>query len=560
MRSLLVVLAASAALLAPAATASAGIWTPVASNTTQDITAVDYRAADQLFYATANGQIFKGGVQQLSVPGVTFTGIELNPAGTAGLATANNGKLYRYNGTTWSLVTLTNTTFNHLCPGSGAFLPSTPAGNLTGVSWKDDSTAYVSGADRGVVLKTTDGGLTWGDASRRSTGECFADPGSSSILSDVATLKGTDQVYLVTDSFGARRYTADGFAGPTVERNNSSVNCFNVATKIAVDQDNPNRNFVVARCVSSLAFGFSSDGGVSYDISLDYPNGNNFARLYDVALAGGTAIAVGDSGVILISPDGLKAYFQPADGTEAPTAWRAVDKFDANNAAVVGAGGKLVTSTQASAIPDLIPPAGTISGPVTAIAGQAVTYTANVADNAGGSGINPAAFQWSATGIPGATGNPAAITFPSAGFYTLKVAFKDIAGNAAEATLSVTVSASNIATTGSPTVTRTVQVPGGSISLGAPRACVAAGGSFTATLAFKKSTKKGAKKVKVTKVEFYIDGKRVKTDRKAPFRQTLTVRSLAAGSRHTLKARATIKVKKGKSPKKSVSTTFSVCR
>ena len=102
-------------------------------------------------------------------------------------------------------------------------------------------------------------------------------------------------------------------------------------------------------------------------------------------------------------------------------------------------------------------------------------------------------------------------------------------------------------------MTKTVQVPGGSITLGAPRACVAPGGSFTATLSFKRSTKKGTKKVKVTKVEFYIDGKKVKTDTKAPFRQTLTVKKLKAGTKHTLKARATIKVKKGRSPKKSVS-------
>ena len=124
---------------------------------------------------------------------------------------------------------------------------------------------------------------------------------------------------------------------------------------------------------------------------------------------------VGDGGAILISPDGLKAYFQPADGTEATTGWRAVDKFDANNAAVGGAGGKLVVSTQANTIPDLIAPAGTITGPIEATAGQPATYTANVSDNAGGSGIDPASFQWSATGIPTATGNPAAITFPSAG-------------------------------------------------------------------------------------------------------------------------------------------------
>ncbi len=567
MRTLLVAVGTAAALLVSTATASAGIWTAAPSNTTQDITAVDYRAADQLFYATANGKIFRNGVEQLSVPGVSFTGIELNPSGTAGLATANNGKLYRYNGATWSLVSLANTTRNHLCPGSGGPFAQTsaPAGNLAGVSWKDDSTAYVAGADRGVVLKSTNGGVNWSDVSRRSDGVCFADPGGA-VFSDVATVVGTDLVYVVTDSFGARRFSADGFAGAAAERNTTSVNCFNVPSKIAVDQDNPNRNFMVAKCSGSLAFGFSSDGGVSYDISLDYANGagSSITSLYDVAIAGGTAIAVGDGGVILISPDGLKAYFQPADGSEATTGWRAVDKFDANHAAVVGAGGKLVLSTQASAIPDLVPPAGTITGPVSVAAGQATTYTANVADNAGGSGIDPASFQWSATGIPTATGNPAAITFPSAGFYTLKVAFKDLAGNAGEATLGINVGApapAPAATTRSTaTVKRTIKVPGGSITLTRPKACIKAGSSFTATLSFKRSKKKGTKKVKVVRVDFYIDRKRVKVDKKAPFRQRLTVRKLKAGSRHTLKARATIKVRKGKSPKKSVRTTFVVCK
>jgi len=560
MRLLLVVAATAALMLSATASASAGIWSARASGTTQDITAVDYRAPDQLFYATANGQILKNATVQLNVPGVTFTGIELNPSGTAGLATANTGKLYRFDGTTWTLKSLANTSFNHECPGSGGPFPRTftPTGNLTGVSWKDDLTAYISSADRGVVLKTTNGGASWQDVSRQADGSCFADPGSGALLSDVMTQKGTDNVWVVTDSFGGRRFSADGFAGPTAVRNDTSVNCFDVPMKIAVDQDNPNRNFVVGKCSGGLAMGFSSDGGVSYDISLEYPNFNSssITTLYDVALAGGSAIAVGDGGVILTSPDGLKAYNQPADGTEGTTGWRAVDKFDGNNAAVVGAGGKLVVSTQANTIPDLIPPAGTISGPVTATAGQATTYTANVTDNAGGSGIDPNSFQWSATGVPTATGNPAAITFPSAGFYTLKVTFKDFAGNAAEATINVEVKA---AKPGSATVTKTIQVPGGSITLGAPRACVAPGGSFTATLAFKRSTKKGSKKVKVTKVEFYIDGKKVKTDAKAPFRQTLTVKKLTAGTKHTLKARATIKVKKGRSPKKSVSATFSVC-
>ncbi len=332
---------------------------PVASNTTQDITAVDYRGPGDLYYATANGQIFKNGALQLSVPGVSFTGIELNPSGTAGLATANNGKLYRYNGTTWGARQPGELHVQPHLPRQRRTLPRTftPTGNLTGVSWKDDTTAYVSSADRGVVLKTTNGGTTWIDVSRQSDGTCFADEGSSVLFTDVATVKGTDLVYVLGDSFGHRQFSADGFAGPASLRDNSSVNCFNVPVKIALDQDNPNRSFAVAKCGGSLSMEFSSDGAVTYE-GLSYPigSGNNISTLYDVAIAGGNAIAVGDGGVIVTSPDGLKGYFQPADGSEATTGWRAVDKFDANNAAVGGLGGKLVISTAAGTIPDLIPP------------------------------------------------------------------------------------------------------------------------------------------------------------------------------------------------------------
>ena len=409
------------------------------------------------------------------------------------------------------------------------------------------------------MLKSTNAGVNWSDVSRQSDGTCFADPGFGATLSDVATVKATDLVYVVTDSFGGRRFSADGFAGPTAVRNNTSVNCFDVPMKIAVDQDNPNRNFMVGKCAGSLAFGFSSDGGVTYDISLEYANGNgsNITSLYDVALAGGNAIAVGDGGVILTSPDGLKAYFQPADGSEATTGWRAVDKFDVNNAAVVGVGGKLVISTQAGTIPDLIAPAGTISGPVLSNRRPARDIHGERHRQRRRFGHRPGGLPVERDRRADASRQPGGDHVPER---RLLHAEGDVQGPRRQrrrGDLSVGVQAAP-ASSGGSTVTRTVTVPGGSITLGAPRACVPAGGSFTATLSFKKSRKKGTKKVKVTKVEFYIDKKRVKTDTKAPFRQTLTVRNLAAGSKHTLKARATIKVKKGRSPKKSVSTTFSV--
>jgi hypothetical protein len=200
-----------------------------------------------------------------------------------------------------------------------------------------------------------------------------------------------------------------------------------------------------------------------------------------------------------------------------------------------------------------------VSGPTTATAGAPVTYTANVADNAGGSGIDPASFSWSASGLPPVTGNPATVTFPSAGFYTLRVAFKDLAGNAAEATISISVKAATPAKPPTPVKT-TVSVPGAKITFSTPRQCVAPGKTFTVTLSWKKVKKKGNKFIKVFRSDFYIGSKRVKIDKKAPFRQTLRITaSTKPGSTITVRARAFMKVRKGKSPTKSIRSKITVC-
>ena len=66
--------------------------------------------------------------------------------------------------------------------------------------------------------------------------------------------------------------------------------------------------------------------------------------------------------------------------------------------------------------------------------------------------------------------------------------------------------------------------------------------------------------MKIRRTDFYIGSRRVKIDRKAPFKQTLRVRaSSIPGSAIRLRARAFIKVKRGRSPKKSVFVTFRVC-
>ena len=66
--------------------------------------------------------------------------------------------------------------------------------------------------------------------------------------------------------------------------------------------------------------------------------------------------------------------------------------------------------------------------------------------------------------------------------------------------------------------------------------------------------------MKITRVDFTIGTARAKIDRKAPFTQTLRVASTAVkGKTVTFRARAFIKVSKGRSPKKSIRSTIKVC-
>lgn len=566
-RAALAAAAVLASLAAAAAPASAGIWTPVASGTTSDITAVDYVAAGTIVYGTAGGALLKGGVVKDNTnAGLSVNDIAFNPAGTVGLATLNGGKLLRTTngGDSWTPVSLANTTRTSANPCTGAAtVVGTPTGNLTAVSWGDNATAYVVGDDKGMVLKSTDNGATFNDVSRQPNGTCRVG-NSDHTLSDVEAVS-ANVVYVMSNYFGVRYFSADGIANPATYQDISSVNCTAERARLAVDRDNPNRLWAVDGCASSLAFGYSADSGTNFDISVEIANGDRYALtgLNGIDAAGGSALAVGNDGQILVNLDGPVAYAQKADGADATTAWLATSKLGASNAVVVGRGGRMVVSTTANAIPDLVAPAGTISAPATVAAGTPAAFTANVADNAGGSGIDPASFAWSSPGVPNATGNPASLTFPSAGVYTVTVAFKDLAGNSGSANATVTVGKAT-AISGPPltpkTKTTTASVPGATIKLGTPNACVAPGKTFTVTLTWKKQKRKGNRFVKVRRADFYIGAKRVKIDKKAPFTQKLTVKAgTKSGSTITVRARAYIKVSKGKSPTKSIKATVKVC-
>jgi hypothetical protein len=101
---------------------------------------------------------------------------------------------------------------------------------------------------------------------------------------------------------------------------------------------------------------------------------------------------------------------------------------------------------------------------------------------------------------------------------------------------------------------------GGSVSLGVPRTCVAPGASFTVTLGFTASKRKGSVYIKLSRVDFSVSGSKVKTVTHKPFRATLTITaSTTPGSQVRVRARATIKTHHGRPPTKSIYAKVTVC-
>jgi hypothetical protein len=100
-------------------------------------------------------------------------------------------------------------------------------------------------------------------------------------------------------------------------------------------------------------------------------------------------------------------------------------------------------------------------------------------------------------------------------------------------------------------VRKTLKVAGGTVTLTGPKGCVPPHESFYAKVT--------AKRLKILKVDFLIDGKRIARDTAAPFRQSLLQFDVPAGTSHTLTARGRIKPRHGKARAGSISAAFSYC-
>jgi hypothetical protein len=428
---------------AMAGPASAGIWTEIPSNTTEEITAIEYRGGDQFWFTTGSGKIYRrvAGTFQLeqTVPATVFRDIEFDDAGNIGMAVGTNGAYWRTTdgGNNWSnTVTLPNS--GHQTDETDCDTPQAP-GDLDSVRIDGIGRAWIAGSGSQIWRSTGTGaalGTGWVGANGNDA-TCDLVPRD---IDAMVFVPGSPAGYFIARSFGQVFFSSDATSTSASEKPGDAGNGYQFLRRAVGDPSNTNRMWAVT----------PGNGGTSYvkrtidgwsttaDWNIANDDKRSFTNAYDIDYAGGTVLAAGEAGMVLHSTDGETFFYDDADGIIATQNWRAVSLADGVNGAIGGTNGKLAITTAANVMPDITKPTGTISGPASANAGQRVTFTLNAADT-GGSGLNPASYSWTSAGLPDQGGQSVAYTFPSAGFYTVRVTFADNAGNTAEATKSITI-------------------------------------------------------------------------------------------------------------------------
>jgi hypothetical protein len=447
-------LAALCALLASAATAqAASIWTPVTSGTSSTITSIVYQSPTRFWYATSSGTIaFWNGSSFTPATGITpgenFVDLAFQAGGSVGYGVTSNGHIWRSTnaGVSWMPVAAPTTRSD--CGSSSTTGAET---ELNAVQWANSTTVYLLGNSSTIIRSTNAdaGSPTFAEINKLNTGNCAVqnEPFMEN-FSDATFLPANPaNAFFVAQDFGRLYQSSNALSGSVsgAKTNSDTVNNFNGNPRVAQDPNSPNRLWVADHSsggggCGTLCLQVSTDGGNTASAAT-FPNDASVTGgLYDVSSQGGVEVTAGSGGEIFTSVDGTNFYNQPADGALATQNWRSEAAFDAAHAAVGGENGALAVTAAANTIPDIIAPTGTIAGPTTATSGRATSYTAVLADNAGGTGINPGSITWTAPGFAAQHGASATYAFPAGvGDVTLTLTFADNAGNAGTAALDVTV-------------------------------------------------------------------------------------------------------------------------
>lgn len=542
-------------LALPASVARSATWTEVPSGTNTTIAAIDYRGGSALWYATTTGLILKNGATKATFS-AAFNDLKMSPDASSGLAGGEFGRLYRSTngGESWSQVALSSPVQNSCSATPGAAAQVTAA--ITGIAWLNNTTAVVvtspqAAGEPSHVLVSNDSGATFSERNRVGA-PCAID----AHVTDVAADPATGHLLLVGRELGTIFFTSDALATAPTQRG-ASLGCSGSRPRISIDPSAASRVAAADRCGGLTSLQTSSDGGVSWAPVLR-PDGQPGAPAQqDVEVRDGTAVWVGDNGSVMVSVDLARAYSIPAAGTLSTHPWRAVGLASANDAVVGGLNGKMIRTQNAGELPDVEPPTAVITAFGSPLALVPIAIGAVLSDGTG-SGVDLSSVVWTATKdgvtITG-TGNPGTLTFPGEGVWTLTLSFRDNAGNASSTSMTVTVGPAPK----QPKII-TKKVKGGKLLLKVPKTCVAPGTRFKVTLVWRREKRKGNLVIKVYRSDFFVAARLRKIDKTIPFVQRLTVAAgTAPGSKVEVRARAYIKVKKGDSPKKSVTTTITTC-
>lgn len=435
--TLFAVAAAVLGLAAAPGAAAAGIWTPVASGTSEDILAIEYQGEDRFWFTTANGRVFKragGSFKQVADAGLTLNDIAFQPGGAVGLAVGQGGRVLRSTdaGESWAGVT-------GIPVRDSTCRSSAPLESVTAVRFATPSRVYLFGNGFGQIARSDDAGATWQDANRSDDGAACR---IRAVISD-AFLPSADVGYFMSQRFGETYLSTDNLRTATLQ--GDGPNGFDNVHRLAGDPQNQNRQWALSPESGNGSYFQRTETGWRSEDDWELINPGTRQAGYDVAYAGGTVLAAGDAGMILNSADGRNFGFSPADGALANTAWRSVALASGTLGAVGGRGGALVVSNSANTVPtpppprDFSDPTGVVSGPGAVGAGAPAAFTVNATDDAGGRGVDPASFSWTATGQAPVTGPTATFTWPAPGTQTVTVRFRDLAGNEGSATRTVEV-------------------------------------------------------------------------------------------------------------------------
>jgi photosystem II stability/assembly factor-like uncharacterized protein len=361
-----IALALALALLTSALAASgtqAASWTEVASNTTEDITAVEYQSADRFWFATGAGRVFRrvGGVfqQEAFVPGAAFKDIEFQDGGLVGFAVGTNGTVLRSTdgGDNWAQVTGLaggSTTSPNNCGISQAI------GDVDSIRFAGNARAWLFGAGS-QVFRTRDGATAanvgaiggW-DWINNNAGACRI----SGDVDDAFPIPGTNAIYFAGKSFGEVFFSANALTSTAARKPGSAGNGFQATRRLAGDPGNSNRMWAVTpEGEGGSYYQRTTDGwNTASDFRIANPDTGTLTRAEGVDFNGGTVLAAGSAGMIIVSVDGTNFYFDPVGGAVATQDWTSVSLASANDAAVGGSSGKLLLSANATAVPIPVTP------------------------------------------------------------------------------------------------------------------------------------------------------------------------------------------------------------